>query len=81
VVSCWQVVATVAAFAIVGSFLHTISPGTSARKPTVRTALTEATCFRNPDSERVNVIYHRPDGHLGLIEPEPLEQETEGSRQ
>jgi len=30
-----------------------------------------AIVFRNPDSERVNVIYHRPDGHLGLIEPEP----------
>ena len=30
-----------------------------------------AVVFRNPDSERVNVIYHRPDGHLGLIEPEP----------
>jgi len=29
-----------------------------------------AVVFRNPDSERVNVIYHRPDGHLGLIEPE-----------
>ena len=26
--------------------------------------------FRNPDTERVNVIYHRPDGNLGLIEPE-----------
>jgi putative sigma-54 modulation protein len=30
-----------------------------------------AVVFRNPDSERVNVIYHRPDGNLGLIEPEP----------
>ncbi len=30
-----------------------------------------AVVFRNPDSERVNVIYHRPDGTLGLIEPEP----------
>jgi putative sigma-54 modulation protein len=30
-----------------------------------------AVVFRNPDSERVNVIYYRPDGHLGLIEPEP----------
>jgi putative sigma-54 modulation protein len=30
-----------------------------------------AVVFRNPDSERVNVIYHRPDGSLGLIEPEP----------
>ena len=30
-----------------------------------------AVVFRNPDTERVNVIYHRPDGHLGLIEPEP----------
>ena len=29
-----------------------------------------AVVFRNPESERVNVIYHRPDGHLGLIEPE-----------
>jgi putative sigma-54 modulation protein len=27
--------------------------------------------FRNPETERVNVIYHRPDGNLGLIEPEP----------
>jgi putative sigma-54 modulation protein len=27
--------------------------------------------FRNPVTERVNVIYHRPDGNLGLIEPEP----------
>jgi putative sigma-54 modulation protein len=30
-----------------------------------------AVVFRNPDTERVNVIYHRPDGNLGLIEPEP----------
>jgi putative sigma-54 modulation protein len=30
-----------------------------------------AVVFRNPDTERVNVIYHRPDGSLGLIEPEP----------
>lgn len=30
-----------------------------------------AVVFRNPDSERVNVIYHRPDGTMGLIEPEP----------
>lgn len=30
-----------------------------------------AVVFRNPESERVNVIYHRPDGNLGLIEPEP----------
>jgi putative sigma-54 modulation protein len=34
-------------------------------------SLAGAVVFRNPDSERVNVIYHRPDGHLGLIEPEP----------
>jgi putative sigma-54 modulation protein len=27
--------------------------------------------FRNPQTERVNVIYHRPDGKLGLIEPQP----------
>lgn len=27
--------------------------------------------FRNAESERVNVIYRRPDGKLGLIEPEP----------
>ncbi len=26
--------------------------------------------FRNPQTERVNVIYYRPDGNLGLIEPE-----------
>ena len=26
--------------------------------------------FRNPDTERVNVLYRRGDGHLGLIEPE-----------
>jgi putative sigma-54 modulation protein len=30
-----------------------------------------AVVFRNTDSERVNVMYHRPDGTLGLIEPEP----------
>jgi putative sigma-54 modulation protein len=29
-----------------------------------------AVVFRNPETERVNVIYHRPDGNLGLIEPE-----------
>ena len=29
-----------------------------------------AVVFRNPQTERVNVIYHRPDGHLGIIEPE-----------
>jgi len=27
--------------------------------------------FRNLTSERVNVVYQRPDGKLGLIEPEP----------
>lgn len=27
--------------------------------------------FRNPETERVNVIYRRQDGNLGLIEPEP----------
>jgi len=30
-----------------------------------------AVVFRNHETERVNVIYHRPDGNLGLIEPEP----------
>ncbi len=30
-----------------------------------------AVVFRNPETERVNVIYQRPDGNLGLIEPEP----------
>jgi ribosome hibernation promoting factor len=27
--------------------------------------------FRNQQTERVNVIYHREDGNLALIEPEP----------
>lgn len=27
--------------------------------------------FRNSETERVNVIYRRSDGNLGLIEPEP----------
>lgn len=27
--------------------------------------------FRNSDSERVNLVYRRPDGKLGLVEPEP----------
>jgi ribosome hibernation promoting factor len=27
--------------------------------------------FRNAGTERVNVVYQRPDGNLGLIEPEP----------
>ena len=27
--------------------------------------------FRNPDTERVNVLYRRGDGNLALIEPEP----------
>ncbi len=27
--------------------------------------------FRNAETERVNVIYRREDGNLGLIEPEP----------
>ncbi len=27
--------------------------------------------FRNPETERVNVLYRRHDGNLGLIEPEP----------
>ncbi|HVA00779.1 MAG TPA: ribosome-associated translation inhibitor RaiA [Terriglobia bacterium] len=27
--------------------------------------------FRNVETERVNVVYRRPDGNLGLIEPEP----------
>jgi putative sigma-54 modulation protein len=26
--------------------------------------------FRNAESERVNVVYRRPDGKLGLVEPE-----------
>lgn len=30
-----------------------------------------AVVFRNSETERVNVIYQRPDGNLGLIEPEP----------
>ena len=30
-----------------------------------------AVVFRNPATERVNVLYHRLDGNLGLIEPEP----------
>ncbi|MOA63563.1 putative sigma-54 modulation protein [compost metagenome] len=25
--------------------------------------------FRNPESKEVNVLYHRRDGHYGLIEP------------
>ncbi len=29
-----------------------------------------AVVFRNPQTERVNVVYLRPDGNLGLIEPE-----------
>ena len=27
--------------------------------------------FRNAESDRVNVVYRRPDGKLGLVEPEP----------
>jgi putative sigma-54 modulation protein len=27
--------------------------------------------FRNTETERVNVIYRREDGNLGLVEPEP----------
>jgi putative sigma-54 modulation protein len=27
--------------------------------------------FRDADTERLNVLYRRKDGHLGLIEPEP----------
>jgi len=30
-----------------------------------------AVVFRNPTTERVNVLYHRLDGNLVLIEPEP----------
>lgn len=30
-----------------------------------------AVVFRNAETERVNVIYRRPDGKLALIEPEP----------
>jgi len=26
--------------------------------------------FRNLETERVNIIYRRPDGNLALIEPE-----------
>jgi putative sigma-54 modulation protein len=26
--------------------------------------------FRNAESEKVSVLYRRPDGNLGLIEPE-----------
>ncbi len=31
----------------------------------------EIVIFRNVDTERVNLIYRRQDGNLGLIEPEP----------
>lgn len=34
-------------------------------------AMRGAVVFRNSETERVNVIYRRPDGKLGLIEPEP----------
>ena len=34
-------------------------------------AMRGAVVFRNSETERVNVIYRRPDGRLGLIEPEP----------
>jgi len=30
-----------------------------------------AVVFRNSETERVNVVYRRPDGKLALIEPEP----------
>jgi putative sigma-54 modulation protein len=33
-------------------------------------AVRGAVVFRNSDTDRVNVIYRRPDGKLGLIEPE-----------
>ncbi|HEV2177482.1 MAG TPA: ribosome-associated translation inhibitor RaiA [Terriglobia bacterium] len=36
----------------------------------LESARTGVVVFRNPETERVNVIYRRPDGNLGLIEPE-----------
>jgi putative sigma-54 modulation protein len=34
-------------------------------------ARTGLVVFRNPETERVNVVYRRGDGNLALIEPEP----------
>jgi len=36
----------------------------------LESARTGVVVFRNNETERVNVIYRRPDGNLGLIEPE-----------
>ena len=38
---------------------------------TLDAARQDIVVFRNQVTERVNVIYRRPDGNLGLIEPEP----------
>jgi len=37
----------------------------------LNTVGTGVVVFRNAETERVNVIYRRPDGRPGLIEPEP----------
>lgn len=34
------------------------------------TAASGLVVFRNAESERVNIVYRRPDGRLGLVEPE-----------
>lgn len=38
---------------------------------TLETVASGVVVFRNAQTERVNVVYRRPDGNLGLIEPEP----------
>ncbi len=38
---------------------------------TLKAAASGVVVFRNAETERVNVVYRRPDGNLGLIEPEP----------
>jgi putative sigma-54 modulation protein len=37
----------------------------------VQAASSGVVVFRNMETERVNVVYRRPDGNLELIEPEP----------
>lgn len=44
-----------------------VQEAVESRELTVRGAVV----FRNSETERVNVIYRRPDGKLALIEPEP----------
>ncbi len=36
----------------------------------IENALEPLVVFRHVETERITILYHRPDGRLGLIDPE-----------